>query len=133
VARVALVARPHLPARLDVAREEGDAARPDDRRVDPEMRARTRVEDAVRVEDRIANASARDLVVEARVIRALGEPGPGGAAADEALEAAYAELELGSNALRRREHPGQVAVRRGAGDEVEPPRIPVLNERRDDV
>src|SRR5579883_307341 len=117
VARVSDVARPHLPARLDVPREEGDAVRARDGRVHAERRPGARVQQAVRVEDREADAGARDLVVEARVVGALREPGPGRRAPDDALESADAELELGADPLGR---PGrqarQVAMRGRAGE-----------------
>src|SRR5208283_2149829 len=97
-------------ARLGVAREERGARGTADGRVDTVRRPGTRVREAVRVDDREADAGPRDLLVEAGVVRALREPRPRGPAPDDALEAGHAEDELRADALARREHAGQVAV-----------------------
>jgi hypothetical protein len=133
VPRVALVARPDLLARLDVAREEGDAGRARDGRVDAVRGPRARVGHAVRVEHGVADARARDRVVVARVVGALREPGARRPAPHEPLEAPHAELELRPDALARGQEARQVAVGGRARQELQAARVPVPHQARDDV
>ncbi len=101
--------------------------------MDAEGRPGSRVEDAVRVDDRVANAGSRDFGVEARVVRALREPRARGLAADDSLETGDAERELRPDAFRRREQSRQVAVGRRACHELDATRVPVLHEAREHV
>ena len=93
-----------------------------------ERRLRPRARDAVRVEHREAHARVGDLRVEARVVRALRQPHPERPPPDERLERVHAEPQLRADARRLGEHPGQVAVRRRARDQLDPPRVPMLAE-----
>jgi hypothetical protein len=96
--------------------------------VDSVRWARTGVLYAVGVDQRVADARGRQVSIEARVVRTLGEPHALRRAPDECFEAAHAELELRPNSLARGEEPRQVAVRRGTGEKLEPARVPVMYE-----
>ncbi len=88
-------------------------------RVNAVLRPWLREQDAVRVDEEIANAAVAQNLVDARRIAALGEPDALGSFAEVALELAATDFELSADRVHVDRHQGQVAVRRAAGDKFE--------------
>ena len=85
------------------------------------------------VEKRVLYTCTRELLVEVRVVGALGQPRAARFATDHGLERAHAERELWEKTFARGEHSGPVDVCRRAGQKLEISLVPVANERVDDT
>ena len=98
VAGVAVLGAPHLLGRLGVAAESGHAARAVERRVDAVDRTAIGVEDAVRVDEEVADARFAQQLVDAGDIAALAQPHAPRAAAEVLLVEVGGDVNLGAHA-----------------------------------
>ena len=119
VARVALLGAPDLLGRLHVAAEGGDAARAVERRVDAVDRAAIGEQDAVRVDEEVADRRLAQQLVDARDVAALAEPHAARAVAEVALVEIGGDVDLGADGGPVAVHEREEGVRRGRGDHLD--------------
>src|SRR5262249_40199896 len=120
VARIAFDGAPNLLGGLGVAPHAGDAALgTHDRSIDAVLRPRLREQDAVRIDEEVADAALFEDFIDARDIAALGQPHALRAFAEMPLELGATDFNLGTHGVDVVGHERQEAVRRAARDEFE--------------
>ncbi len=121
IAGIAFDGAPNLLRRLGVAPHAGDAALgTHDRRIHAVLRPRLREQDAVGIDEEVADAALFENFIDAGDIAALGQPHALRAFAEMPLELAATDLDLGAHGVGVVGHERQEAVRRAARDELEP-------------
>ncbi len=123
VSRVAPLARPDLLARVRVEAEGRDARRGDDRLRRPEERARVGLLYGLVVQDEPADPLGGEDLVEARRVGVLGEPETPRPPAEDPLVLAARDPHLCADRLREVAEEGEDHVGRGAGDDLQLPRL----------
>ena len=127
VARVAFLGAPHLLGRLHVAAEGGDAARAVERGVDAVDRPAIGEQDAVRIDEEVADGRLAQQLVDAGDVAALAQPHAARAVAEVTLVEIGGDVDLGADVgpvavhqreervrRRRRDHLDAAGVLRGA-------------------
>ena len=132
VARVALLRAPDLLRRFDVAPERRDAAGAVDRRVGAVDRAAIGEQDAVGVDEEVADRRLAQQLVDAGDVAALAQPHAARAVAEVLFVQIGGDVDLGADVGPVAIHQREEGVRRRRGDHLDATRLLQQVERAPD-
>lgn len=120
---IALAGAPHRQGGGTVAAKEGHPGRRTDRGIDPIARPWLSMEQAMAIQEAVAQATGHQLLVQPFVVGAFREPDPERPLPQEPLMLPHGGEKLGPHGFGRVAQEGEIAVGGGTGDQIEHPRL----------